>query len=347
MERLKTQYKSETESKQKNQKFLSEDIKVLEEEQKHQRDEKENEEWNKIDEIKDKNKEQLESTTKDGLKSKAELTMTNNQYMGNKRDKDSKQRELEELSTQLSTELQQTQMLKQDIESQKNEIEERKKTIKDKQARIDTLHKKTQELEKFKFVLDYKIKELKRDIGPREFEILKLKEQTTKMDQEISHFTKINLNLKLIVEDLKMRQEGLQTEDKKQKKKLEEQGRYKKKFKDDVYECFTVANDYKGLKGAVIRLHKKYVKEEFKTDTDEADIEKEYSNKRHYLEKSVDNERKCISKNSQTYRKANNKYMKENVDLLDMINELRKLVNKTKSEKKAQEIAGLNMNQTG
>jgi hypothetical protein len=35
-------------------------------------------------------------------------------------------------------------------------------------TRINELKKKTQELEKFKFVLDYKIKELKRDIGPRE-----------------------------------------------------------------------------------------------------------------------------------------------------------------------------------
>jgi len=30
------------------------------------------------------------------------------------------------------------------------------------------LKKKTQELEKFKFVLDYKIKDLKKDIAPRE-----------------------------------------------------------------------------------------------------------------------------------------------------------------------------------
>lgn len=103
-------------------------------------------------------------------------------------------------------------MLRQEIEGQKNEIIDRKKTITDKQARIDQLNKKTQELEKFKFVLDYKIKELKRDIGPREVEIQKLKEQTTKMDQEINHFNKVNQNLRLIVDDLRMRQEGLQTE---------------------------------------------------------------------------------------------------------------------------------------
>jgi cilia- and flagella-associated protein 57 len=37
------------------------------------------------------------------------------------------------------------------------------------------LKKRSQELEKFKFVLDHKIKELKRDIGPREDEIVLMK----------------------------------------------------------------------------------------------------------------------------------------------------------------------------
>jgi hypothetical protein len=60
-------------------------------------------------------------------------------------------------------------------------MKERDSTIKDKDNKIHELRRKTQELEKFKFVLDYKIKELKRDIGPRETEIAILKEKTNKM----------------------------------------------------------------------------------------------------------------------------------------------------------------------
>lgn len=67
------------------------------------------------------------------------------------------------------------------------------------------LKKKIQELEKFKFVLDYKIKELKRDIGPREVQIQKLNEQVNKMRSEQKHFDKVNQNLMLIVDDLRMR----------------------------------------------------------------------------------------------------------------------------------------------
>lgn len=45
------------------------------------------------------------------------------------------------------------------------------------ERRIYDLKKKNQELEKFKFVLDYKIKELRKQILPREEDIKKMKEQ--------------------------------------------------------------------------------------------------------------------------------------------------------------------------
>ena len=45
------------------------------------------------------------------------------------------------------------------------------------EKRIYDLKKKNQELEKFKFVLDYKIKELKKQIEPRESDINNMKEQ--------------------------------------------------------------------------------------------------------------------------------------------------------------------------
>lgn len=50
-------------------------------------------------------------------------------------------------------------------------------TISEKDKRIYDLKKKNQELEKFKFVLDYKIKELKRQIEPRENEIADMRTQ--------------------------------------------------------------------------------------------------------------------------------------------------------------------------
>ena len=61
-------------------------------------------------------------------------------------------------------------------------------------------------------MLDYKIKELKRDIIPKEEEITKLKEQTAEMGKELNHLDGVNENLGLIVADLEMRQKGMENE---------------------------------------------------------------------------------------------------------------------------------------
>jgi len=63
-----------------------------------------------------------------------------------------------------------------------------------------------------------------------------------------------------------MRQEGLTNEVQNLKTNLDEQETYKKKFKDDVFEALTHIADFKKLKKGVIRLHKKYVKEEVKNE---------------------------------------------------------------------------------
>ena len=102
--------------------------------------------------------------------------------------------------------------LRLDKERNVSEIEDREKTLKEKFARIQDLRKKIQELEKFKFVLDYKIKELKREIGPKEEEIRDLLQLTNTMQQEVKHFHSVNLNLTLIVDELNMRQRGLITQ---------------------------------------------------------------------------------------------------------------------------------------
>ena len=50
-------------------------------------------------------------------------------------------------------------------------MQERDETITDKEKRIMELKKKNQELEKFKFVLEYKILEQNKEMQPRETDI--------------------------------------------------------------------------------------------------------------------------------------------------------------------------------
>ena len=145
----------------------------------------------------------------------------------------------------------------------KNELKEREKTIQDKQYKIDQYRKQTQELEKFKFVLDYKIKELKSRIGPRMKIIQGLQEQKTKMDTESKHFFVVNENLRLIVRDMRLKRQGMQQEMKESIEKIKQQDDEKQQFKDEVYEVLNNhLNDYKKLKKGIKRLHRIYVLKE-------------------------------------------------------------------------------------
>ena len=79
--------------------------------------------------------------------------------------------------------------------------------IGEKEDQIYRLKKKTQELEKFKFVLDYKIKELKREIQPKEQEISQLKTSTNNMDKALKKYNTTNASLGFVVDDLRGRQQ--------------------------------------------------------------------------------------------------------------------------------------------
>lgn len=66
-----------------------------------------------------------------------------------------------------------------------NEKKEKEKTIHQKIERIEDLKRKKQELNRYKYALDFKIKELKEEKGPREEEIAKMKQQLHNMQIEI------------------------------------------------------------------------------------------------------------------------------------------------------------------
>ena len=85
--------------------------------------------------------------------------------------------------------------LDRDIAQLRALIHNRDSTIGDRERRIYDLKKKNQELEKFKFVLDYKIKELKGQVEPREAEIAALRAQIKQVDAELEAYHRSNADL--------------------------------------------------------------------------------------------------------------------------------------------------------
>eukprot|EP00357_Protocruzia_adherens_P031581 CAMPEP_0115039386 /NCGR_PEP_ID=MMETSP0216-20121206/43998_1 /TAXON_ID=223996 /ORGANISM="Protocruzia adherens, Strain Boccale" /LENGTH=1374 /DNA_ID=CAMNT_0002420017 /DNA_START=19 /DNA_END=4143 /DNA_ORIENTATION=- len=277
-----------------------------------------------IDMIKEKNAEEIQKNKQAGEEHKSKKTMMTKSFdqLGTVVKK--KEIRIKDLKKHIGQKQEEIDTARKDIVSQLKEIQERDKTIADKDKRIQELKKKTQELEKFKFVLDYKIKELKKDINPREEEIAKMKEQTSNMDAELRHFTRVNNSLKLIVDDYKMKQDGMQVEINKLKQKMREDGNVIKKQRDDIYEAAQYLEDFKSLKSGILKLYHKYVQKDGAQLEVDFDIQKEYANQRKYLENTVDGFKKKLAKDADVHRQDNMRIMKENVELLKEINDLRR-----------------------
>lgn len=213
------------------------------------------------------------------------------------------------------------------IESQKNEIEltERNKTIKQKIERIEDLTRKKEELKKFKFVLDYKIKELKKEKGPKEEEITKMKKQLQNMQLEINQFKKVNRKMKLTVNKYNLKLQGLNNLLKKNQKMYKDKKTFLENFENHISDLITNnLENYKMLKKKLLFLYNNYVFNQEKFVEENVDKKKAFSEQRAYLESCIKTLKEKFMKNISVHKNDNKRIMKENVDLIGAINELKR-----------------------
>ncbi|KAJ8011195.1 hypothetical protein DPEC_G00055650 [Dallia pectoralis] len=215
--------------------------------------------------------------------------------------------------------------LEKDIMDLKKETKERDETIQDKEKRIYDLKKKNQELEKFKFVLDYKIKELKKQIEPRENDIKEMKEQILEMEGELDRFHKKNTQLELNTAELKLKLKATDKEMHKEMQRVKDVEAFVRRFKTDLHNCVGFIQEPKQLKDGIRELYDRYVQQSDVVDIVgvDADIQREYSRQREHLEKNVSSLKRKLSKDTEVHRTEKVKIMKENVSLIKEINELR------------------------
>ena len=184
---------------------------------------------------------------------------------------------------------------------------ERDETIADKEKRIFDLKKKNQELEKFKFVLDYKIKELKRQIEPRESEIADLRRQVEEMDLELEQYHKSNAALDLMIGELRLKLDGMSKELSQQKALIKAGESYTRKFRRDLAMCAAGVEDQNDLKAGVKELYQRYVLDEDKRkDSEESsagfDLQAEYARQREHLERNVAQLKRKVLKDEKMYK---------------------------------------------
>jgi len=231
-----------------------------------------------------------------------------------------------------------------DIKGQRQEIKERDETIGDKEKRIFDLKRKNQELEKFKFVLDYKIKELKKQIEPKMEQIAAMKEQINKMDQELERYHKNNSNLELTISDLRLKLGGVQRELKSQRNRTKDAELYIARFKTEVHDVVQAIQDPHALKDGAKQLYHKYCQRDADGNSvaveEDADVASEYARQRDYLEKTVNSLKRKGFKDTERHRVESMRIMQENVALIKEINELRREMKAMKAQAQAERLAG-------
>jgi len=219
-----------------------------------------------------------------------------------------------------------------DISGLKKEIKERDETIGDKEKRIYDLKKKNQELEKFKFVLDYKIKELRKQIEPKDLEINGMKETIKEMDAELERYNKTNQVFELDNQSLQLKLDALHKELMKQRSTLADSEALNRRFRTDLEETVQYIQDYKMLKASVKLLYQRHCGDPVESAHIDEDVQKEYNRQREYLEKSVENLKRKLAKDTDLHRYEATRFMQENASLIKEINDLRREIKMLKAQ---------------
>merc|ERR1719383_865029 len=235
----------------------------------------------------------------------------------------------EELEQKIDKLKQQIRSLFSEEKQQYNQIqahEKDKETLrKEMREREETIAKKeNQELEKFKWILDYKIKDLRTMIEPREAEIGAMKEQVKEMDLELERSQKQNASLELTISELKLRMQALQGEQQAQGTRLDATGQVIRRFQRDLFNAVQALGDVKALKAKVKALYQEYAEAEAEELETVVEAESEYGRQRDYLEQTVESLKRKLAKDVDKARADNMRIMAEHVALVQEINELRR-----------------------
>ena len=143
---------------------------------------------NELTEIQKKNEDNKSQVHDMALKSKAELQLIKNKMKDIEDDKKTLERQLLDQGFAVMKQEKFHKEHLDDIKTLLKQIQEKDTQIGERETKIYQLKRKTQELEKFKFVLDDRIKELKKEITPKEVETGKLRLETNAKDRELKMF---------------------------------------------------------------------------------------------------------------------------------------------------------------
>jgi len=202
------------------------------------------------------------------------------------------------------------------------EKKDKDQTIKEKSAIERDLFKENQELEKFKFVLNYKIKELQHEKDPKENKLQQLEKQAKDMDREIKNFEFAQRNYLI---ELTTNNEIMNLHEKQIiecERGIERLKHYKKLFKQALFQASLKAGSYKHLKRRIVELKKWFLDKDYIEQLEKTSDDSDYETQREFLEENNKNNKEKIRSTQKLFGQDNQKLMRENMNLIKIVNEL-------------------------
>lgn len=202
-----------------------------------------------------------------------------------------------------------------------NDKRDKEDTIIEKNEIKKELEKENQELEKFKFVLNYKIKELKQEKDPKENKLSTLEKQAKDMEKEIKNFEFSQANY---IVDLSTNHEIMKLHERQifdTEKNIEKLQNYKKLFQDSLYHSMKKVKNHKELKKELIKLKELFLDKEY-IEQLEKPFDSNPELQRHFIETSIIEYKLKIDNGRLLQSQDFNKIMRENRKLLTIVNEL-------------------------
>ncbi|XP_011870371.1 PREDICTED: cilia- and flagella-associated protein 57 [Vollenhovia emeryi] len=223
------------------------------------------------------------------LKLKGEAGVMRNKFMASQRDVDDLKRQVHRVQGEYAQFHKNIQDLEKQIADLKKEIAERDTTIQSKEQQIYDMKQTNQELEKFKFVLNYKIDELKSQIEPRDREIQELKDNIRNTEEELTSLRKTNENLGLELREAREQSRAARQEIEREMHRNKGCRQTLRKIRVDILDASGLVQEPNALKTAVINLYHKYSADEELLQSHKADVDAqcEFIRQRDHLEKII------------------------------------------------------------
>ncbi|PRP79546.1 WD repeat-containing protein 65 [Planoprotostelium fungivorum] len=217
------------------------------------------------------------------------------------------------------------QLYEENIESLRKEMDERNYTIGQKETRILEIKQKNQELEKYRFVLDFKIEELKEELNPKDIMMNDMRAQIKEMDEELQRTLRSNDQLEILVEDRNLKIDALQRDNKEYRIQVNEKEKLIRMFVEDVHKLYSDLDSSQWRSG-VKQLYQTYVTQDSKRKITKEDQErmKELARQRQYMEHSLGILKDKALRGEQRLKTDVQRKVSENTSLISDLNELRR-----------------------